>query len=62
MRELPSFPPYRVLEELVQGLKGRWDAAAFECLQGVSELLQELTDRLVDEHFGQFAEARKEVR
>jgi hypothetical protein len=62
VRELPSFPPYRVLEELVQGLKGRWDAAAAECLYGVGEVLQQLTDRLVEEHFGQFAGARKEVR
>jgi hypothetical protein len=62
VREVPSFPPYRVLEELVQGLKGRWDAAAAECLHGVGEVLQQLTDRLVEEHFGQFAGARKEVR
>lgn len=60
-RELPSFVPYRVLEELVQGLKGRWDAAAADCLHAVSEELQQLTDRLVEEHFGQFAGARKEV-
>lgn len=31
VQELPSFPPYRVLE-LVQGLKGRGDAAAITCL------------------------------
>jgi hypothetical protein len=62
VRELPSFQPYRVLEELVQGLKGHWDAAAAECLHGVGEVLQQLTDRLVEEHFGQFAGARKEVR
>lgn len=61
-RELPSFVPYRVLEELVQGLKGRWDAAAADCLHAVSEELQQLTVRLVEEHFGQFAGARKEIR
>lgn len=60
--ELPSFVPYRVLEELVQGLKGRWDAAAAGCLHAVSEELQQLTDRLVEEHFGQFARACKEIR
>jgi hypothetical protein len=61
-RELPFFVPYRVLEELVQGLKGRWDAAAADCLHAVSEQLQPLTDRLVEEHFGRFAGARKEIR
>jgi hypothetical protein len=62
VRELPSFPPYRVLEELVQGLKGRWDAAALACLHEVSEALTQLADRVVQEHFGQFAAARREVR
>lgn len=62
VRELPSFPPYRVLEELVQGLKGRWDVAALACLHSVSEALTQLADRVVQEHFGQFAAARREVR
>lgn len=62
LRELPSFQSYRVLEELVRMLKGRWDAAAIECMRGVGEELQQLTDRLVEEHFGQFAAARTAIR
>jgi hypothetical protein len=62
LRELPSFQSYRVLEELVRMMKGRWDAAAFECMCGVGEELQQLTDRLVEDHFGQFAGARTAIR
>lgn len=62
VQELPSFPPYRVLEELVQGLKGRWDVAAITCLHAVAEELVQLTERAVEEHFGRFAAARREIR
>lgn len=62
VRELPTFAPYRVLEELVDGMKGRWDTAALACVHGVAEELQQLTDALVEEHFGQFAAARHEIR
>lgn len=60
--ELPTFAPYRVLDELVKGLKGRWDSAASTCVRLVGEALQHLSDKLVDEHFGHFSAARHEVR
>jgi hypothetical protein len=60
--ELPTFQPYRVLEELVQALKGRWDAAALRCLHDVVQQLNKLLDALVVAHFGQFAEASKYIR
>lgn len=61
-RELPGFQPYRVLEELVRGLRGRWDDAAFACVRAVSEQLQALTDQVVQQHFGQFAAAKQLIR
>lgn len=45
--ELPKFLPYKVVQALVQPLKGRWDAAAQTCLRDVAKELQELTGRLV---------------
>jgi hypothetical protein len=53
---------HRVLETLVQGLKGRWDAAAHACLHDVAALLEATSERLVDRHFGQFANARAYVK
>jgi hypothetical protein len=46
----------------VQGLKGRWDAAAQACLHDVAEELQELTGSLVAQHFGQFSRADMYIR
>jgi hypothetical protein len=60
--ELPEFFPFRVVQELVQSLKGRWDAAAQACLHDVAEELQELTARLVQQHFGQFSRAEMYIR
>lgn len=62
VHELPTFPPYRVLDELVQSLKGRWDSAAQACVREVGEALEQLSDKLVAQHFGQFAGARHEIR
>ncbi|WIA22588.1 hypothetical protein OEZ86_009573 [Tetradesmus obliquus] len=60
--ELPKFLPYKVVQALVQPLKGRWDAAAQTCLRDVAKELQELTGRLVQQHFGQFARAEAHIR
>jgi hypothetical protein len=60
--ELPEFFPFRVVQELVQSLKGRWDAAAQACLHDVGEELQALTASLVAHHFGQFARAEAYIR
>ncbi|KAF6262011.1 P-loop containing nucleoside triphosphate hydrolase protein [Scenedesmus sp. NREL 46B-D3] len=60
--ELPDFFPFRVVQELVQGLKGRWDAAAQACLHDVAQELQELTGSLVQRHFGQFSRAEMHIR
>jgi hypothetical protein len=60
--ELPEFFPFRVVQELVRSLKGRWDAAAQACLDDVAEELQALTASLVAQHFGQFARAEAHIR
>jgi hypothetical protein len=60
--ELPEFFPFRVVQELVQSLKGCWDAAAQACLHDVADELQALTASLVAHHFGQFARAEAYIR
>lgn len=61
-RELPGYTPYRVLEVLVEKHKGRWGEAAQHCLQQVAEQLNDLIQKLLLKHFGQFAAAQEHVR
>jgi hypothetical protein len=60
--EFPEFFPFHVVQELVQSLKGRWDAAAQACLHDVAEELHDLTASLVQQHFGQFSRAEMYIR
>lgn len=62
MKELRPFAPYRVLEQLVDSLKGRWDDAAQACARDVAEQLQGLADKLVADQFGQFDAAQSAIR
>ena len=59
--ELPGFVSYGVLDELVRGQKGRWRAAALDCLEGVAEELRSLAEAVVNKHFEQFPLAKAVV-